>query len=393
MKTTFGYLVCVAVLCGLAWPAARGGGEAKMQTNSEFLVYIGTAIYTDHPSKNIYAFRFDAATGHTTSLGVAAESVNPGALAVNPSGRFLYSTNEVGDYRGSKGGGVSAFAIDQATGRLTFLNDQLSGGANPTYLVLDQTARYVVVANYYGGKVAVFPLQADGRLSPACAFGHREGSSANKERQEGPHPHSVYVAPNNRYVLACDLGLDKILVYHFDASSGLITPNEPPYASVNPGAGSRHLAFSHDGKFVYVVNELQSTVSAFAYDALKGVLQPLQTLSTLPPNFTGENTGAEIAVSHSGKVLYTSNRGDDTIAAFAIDAEKGSLSPVEYVPTGGKTPRSFAIDPTGRYMFVANQDSDDVVLFHVDPLTGHLSPSGEILKAKSPTFVAFVPLD
>ena len=363
-----------------------------MKTPNEFLVYVGSAIYENGPAKHIYGFRFNASTGSITSLGTVVESDNPGALAVHPNGRFIYSTNEVGDTKAATGGGVSAYAVDKATGKLTVLNKEMSGGANPAYVVLDKTAKFLVAANYYGGKVAVFPVHDDGRLSPACSFGDRDGSGANKARQDGPHPHSVYVSPDNRYVIACDLGLDKVLVYRFDSKTGSITPNDPPFASVTPGAGSRHLAFSPDSNFVYVINELQSSVTTFSYDASKGTLHPLKTISTLPASFKGENTGAEIVVSNSGKFLYTSNRGEDAIVVFAINHETGTLTPVEHTPTGGRTPRAFSLDPTGGYMFVANQDSNDIVVFRVDATTGRLHPTGKVLKATSPTFVAFVPV-
>jgi 6-phosphogluconolactonase len=272
------------------------------------------------------------------------------------------------------------------------LNDEFSGGANPAFVVVDGTGKYVLVSNYYGGKVGALPVQEDGRLGEATAFVHRAGSSVNKVRQEGPHPHSVYVSPDNRFVIACDLGLDKILVYRFDATKGTLTPNDPPYASVNPGAGPRHLAFSPNGKFAFVVNELQSSISAFSYDAQRGVLYPLQTISTLPSDFKGENTGAEIEVSPSGKFLYASNRGDDSIAVFAIDATRGALTPIEHVSTQGKTPRNFAIDLTGAYMFVGNQDSDNIVVFHIDSKSGQLKPTGQVLKVVSPTCITFLPL-
>jgi len=372
--------------------SVHAGGAERMSAKKEVLVYVGTAIYTDQTSTSIYAFRFNASTGQITSLGVAAESVNPGTLALHSNGRFLYATNEVGNYKGYRGGGVSAFAVDQAAGKLTFLNDEFSGGANPAYVVVDKTGKFALVANYYGGQVSVFPLQKDGRLGEATAFVHSEGSSVNKVRQEGPHPHSVYVSPDNRFVMVCDLGLDKILVYRFDATKGSLTPNEPPYANVNPGAGPRHLAFSPNGKFVYVVCELQSSVSAFSYDAQKGALQPLQTIATLPSDFKGENTGAEIEVSPSGKFLYASNRGHDSIAVFAIDAARGTLTPIEQVSTLGKTPRNFAIDSTGAYLFVGNQDSDNIVVFHIDSKSGQLKPTGQALKVVSPTCIAFLPL-
>ncbi len=362
-----------------------------MAAPNDSLVYVGTAIYTGSPSKDIFAFRFDARTGKTIALGVAAESVNPGTLAIDPSGRFLYATNEVGNFKNYPGGGVGAFAIDLASGKLRFLNDQFSGGANPAYVDVDATGKYVLVANYFGGKVVVFPVQSDGRLGAPTASERRDGSSVNKQRQEGPHPHSVYVSPDNRFVLACDLGLDMILVYRFDASKGTLTANDPPYATVSPGAGPRHLAFAPSHKFVYVVNELQSSVTAFSYEAAKGILHLLQTYSTLPADFHGENTGAEIVVASSGRFLYVSNRGMNSIAVFSVDEESGELKLLANIPTMGKTPRSFAIDPSGRYMFVANEESDNIVIFQIDPQTSHMRPTGEVLKVKAPTCIKFLP--
>jgi 6-phosphogluconolactonase len=393
MKVAVCLSMWLAILCPLLSLRVSAGGAQPMPARIECLVYVGTAIYTGQPSKNIYAFRLDASTGKITALGVVAATVNPGTLAIDPSGRFLYSTSEVGDYKGSKGGGVSAWAIDRATGKLTFLNDEFSGGANPAYIVVDKTGKNVVVANYFGGKVVVFPIHSDGRLGAATSSGHRDGSSVNKQRQEGPHPHSVYVSPDNRFVIVCDLGLDKVLVYRFDAHKGLITPNDPPFASANPGSGPRHLAFSPNSKFVYTVNELQSSVTAFAYDASAGKLHLLQTVSTLPADFKGDNTGAEIEMSSSGRFLYTSNRGHNSIAVFAVDSETGALTAVEHVSTTGKTPRNFAIDPTGKYMFVANEDSNNIVIFRIDAQTGRLTPTGQILKARAPTCVRFVSME
>jgi 6-phosphogluconolactonase len=363
-----------------------------MSAKREFLVYVGTACYTGEPSRDIHGFRFDASTGKVASLGVVGASLNPGTLAIHPSGQFLYASNELGDYKGTDGGGISAFAIDKATGKLSFLNDVLSGGAYPAFVTVDATGKYAITGNYSGGKVVVFPVLADGGLGDATASAGHEGSSVNKERQEGPHPHSVYVSPDNRFVIACDLGLDKIFVFRFDAIKGSLIPNHPPFANVNPGAGPRHLAFSPNGAYAYVINELQSTVSAFSYDGQKGVLHHLDTISTLPPDYEGEKSGAEIAVSTSGKFLYTSNRVHDSITVFAIDADRGTLKPVDNTPTRGKTPRGFAIDPTGSYMFVANEISHNIVIFRIDAATGLLSPTAHVLEAVAPTSIAFLPL-
>jgi 6-phosphogluconolactonase len=363
-----------------------------MHGHNEYLVYVGSAIYEHGTAKNIYAYRFDASTGNVASLGVAVESINPGGLVVHPNGRFLYSTNEVGDQQKFTGGGVTAYAIDRATGKLTVLNKQASGGANPSYVVLDKTAKYLLTSNYYGGTVVSFPVHEDGSLGPACSKGYRDGSGPNKTRQDGPHLHSVYVSPDNRFVIAPDLGQDKVLVYRFDAKTGALTPNDPPFASVAPGAGSRHLAFSRDGKFIYVMNELQSSITTFSYDAAKGALHDMGTISALPPDFKSENTGAEIAVSNSGQFLYSSNRGLNSIAVFSLDTTSGKLTPVEQAPTTGQMPRAFALDPTGGCLFAANQDSNNIVLFRVDSKTGRLTRTGPVLSAISPTFVAFVPL-
>jgi len=333
-------------------PASKGGEEGKMAKDS--LLYIGT--YTGPKSQGIYAYRFDAGTGRLTSLGLAAESVNPSFLAVDPSRRFLYAVNELSDYQGAKSGGVSAFAIDGRTGKLKFLNEVASRGAGPCHVSLDKTGKYVLVANYDGGSVAVFPVLKDGRLGEASAFVRHQGHGVNPQRQEGPHAHSIRTSPDNRFALAADLGLDELLVYRFDPAKGSLTPNAPASGKVPAGAGARHFDFSPGGGFVYAINEMGSSVTAFSYNAATGVLRELQTISTLPQGFKGQNDDAEVVLHPSGRFLYGSNRGHDSIAVFAIHAQKGTLTPVEDIPTQGKTPRNFAIDPTGAYLFAANQD-------------------------------------
>jgi 6-phosphogluconolactonase len=391
MKNTLQNSLLVVVVFAILASALQANGSPKAQAAGEYLFYVGTARDAGKGNKNIYAFRFHAANGQVNSLGVAAETVSPGSLAAHPNGRYLYATNEVGDYKGTNGGGINAFAIDRVTGKLTYLNDVFSGGGNPAHIIVDKAGKDVLIPNYINGKVGVFPLLQDGRLGEATAFVRGEGSSVNPARQEGPHPHSVYVSPDNRFAVACDLGLDKVLVYQFDSTKGSLTPNDPPFARVNPGAGPRHLAFSPDGRFVYVINELQSSVSAFSYDASRGALHPLQTISTLPNDYQGKNTGSEVAVLGSGKFLYASNRGHDSIAVFAIDVEKGTLKRVENVPTQGRTPRTFAIEPTGSYLLAANQDSDNIVVFRVDPKTGRLTPTGQPVNVGVPVSVIFVP--
>ena len=358
----------------------------------QYLVYIGT--YTDKgASKGIYAYRFNAATAELTSLGLAAETANPSFLAIHPNHKFLYSVNEVGDYKGHKSGAVSAFSIDQATGKLTLLNQVESRGADPCYITVDKTGKYVLVANYTGGSVATFPVLADGRLGEASAFVQHTGHGPDPQRQEAPHAHSIDLSPDDRFAIVDDLGLDETLVYKFDSSKGSLTPNSPAFAKVAPGAGPRHFALHPNGKFAYVVNEMGWTVSAFGYDAGAGVLHPLQTISTLPKDFTGTNSDAEIEVHPSGKFLYASNRGHDSIAVFAIDASQGTLTPIEYASTKGKEPRHFEIAPGGELLFAANEHSGNVVVFRIDQQTGRLTPAEKELQIGAPVCVKFMPLD
>ncbi len=353
---------------------------------ADYLVYIGT--YTAKTSKGIYAYRFNPATGRLVSLGLAAETVSPSFLAIAPDGDYLYAVNET--IRGKRDGGVSAFAINRRTGKLAFLNQVSSLGTSPCYVSLDKTGKYVLVANYGSGSVAVFPVGPDGRLGKASAFIQHTGSSVNPRRQRGPHAHSVNVSPDNRFAISADLGLDKLLVDHFNAMDGTLTPANPAFARVEAGSGPRHFVFSPNGRFLYVVSEMGSIVTAFSYDASDGVLHRLQTLSSLPKSFKGDSTGAEIDVLPSGEYLYASNRGSDTIAVFRINGRKGTLTPVQYEPTGGKNPRNFEIDPTGSYLFAANQDSASVVIFRINQKTGRLSPTGRRLDLDSPVCVKFL---
>jgi 6-phosphogluconolactonase len=359
----------------------------------KYLVYVGTYTQEGSTSKGIYAYGFDQDTAKITSLGVAAETINPSFLAVHPNHRFLYAVNEVGNYKGQKSGAVSAFAIDHATGKLTLLNQVASKGADPCYITVDKTGKYVLVANYTGGSIAVFPVLEDGRLGEASAFIQHTGHGANPERQEGPHAHSIDLSPDNRFAIVDDLGLDETLVYKFDSTKGSLASNDPPFTKADPGAGPRHFALHPNGKFAYVVNEMQSTVSVFNYDGAPGVLRPLQTISTFPKDFTAHNDDAEIEVHPSGKFLYASNRGHDSIAVFAIDANKGTLTLIEYAPTKGQTPRSFEIAPGGSLLFAANEKSDNIVVFKVDAQTGRLTPTGKVLDVVEPVCVKFVPIE
>lgn len=373
------------VLTLVTMSAAQGSPKNK------YLLFVGT--YTEKESKGIYAYRFDAASSEFTSLGVAAETTNPSFLAIDPSRRFLYAVNEVPNYKGASSGAVSAFAIHRQTGKLSLLNQIASRGADPCYISFDKTGKYALVANYTGGSVAVFPVPADGRIGEASSFVQHAGSSINKEHQEGPHAHWIETTPDNRFAIAVDLGLDELLVYRFDAQTGSLTANRPPYAKLEPGAGPRHLAFHPNGKFAYVVNELQSTITTFSYDPDHGALNKLNTVTTLPKGFTGANDTAEIHVHPSGKFLFASNRGHNSIALFSIDSHTGALTLVDHFLTQGKTPRNFEIDPTGKLLFVANQDSNNIVVFHIDLNTGRLTSTGQTLQVPAPVFLGFMPIE
>lgn len=376
-------LACIPTVSTLA-PAQDRYDKTSMH------VYIGT--YTAGTSKGIYHSRLDGA-GRLTPPELAAETKNPTFLAVHPNGRFLYAVAETSDFAGKRTGAVSAFRIEPQTGALTLLNQQPSGGAGPCHLIVDKTGRCVLVANYGGGSVAALPIQSDGSLAKASAFIQHTGSSVNPKRQNAPHAHFISPDPANRFALAADLGADKVFVYRFDARNGSLIPNDPPAASVKPGAGPRQLAFHPRGRFAYVINELDSTITAFAYDAKRGALEELHTVPTLPDRFDGNSTCAEIEVHPSGKFLYGSNRGHDSIAIFAIDPKSGRLTSAGHQSTQGRTPRHFGIDPAGKWLLAGNQGSDNIVVFSIDPKSGALKPTGQTVEVGSPVCVVFVPAD
>ncbi len=380
-------LLFAFVLLTLLVAAAPAGRQGK------YLFYVGTYTEEGSKSKGIYAYRFDADTGQITPLGLAAETTNPSFVALHPNGRFLYAVNEVGNYKGPNSGGVSAFSIDRASGKLTFLNEMPSRGADPCYITVDKTGKYVLVANYTGGSLAVFPVLADGKLGEASAFLQHTGHGTNPTRQEGPHAHSIDLSPDNRFAMVDDLGLDELFVYKFDSAKGSLTPNDPPFAKLDAGAGPRHFVLRPDGKFAYVISEMGHTVTVFSNDAASGRLQLLQTVTTLPKDFKGRNDDAEIRVHPSGKFLYASNRGDDSIAIYTIDKSKGTLAQVASIHTGGKEPRNFEIDPTGTLLFAANQKSDNIVVFRIDAKTGGLTATGQALDVGSPVCVKFLRID
>jgi 6-phosphogluconolactonase len=369
-------LVMVAAMLGIFVPAAAA---------QKYFVYIGT--YTEHGSEGIYVCDFDAATGKLGAPVLAAKSEQPSFLAVSGDRNFLYAVNETDKFDGQPGGGLSAFATDPATGQLTFLNSVSSRGGGPAYIALDRTGLFALVANYDGGSVAVFQLLDDGKIGESTAFMQHAGSSVNHERQEAPHAHAVVMSPDNRFALVTDLGIDQVLVYPFDVNHG--TLGAAQVVKTTAGAGPRHLVFSPNGRFLYLVNELNSTVTAYGYEAKSAGLTPVQTLSSGATS--SKNTAGEILISQSGKFLYVSNRGaENNLAMFAVDPASGKLTFVQSVPTHGQTPRNFAFDPTGRWLIVGNQDSKSMYTFKVDPDSGRLKQAGPPLTIDSPAMVDFV---
>jgi 6-phosphogluconolactonase len=388
-------LVVVIVAASLAAPGAAraqaaGGTDAAPST---YWVYVGTYTSGRGPerSEGIYLMELDARSGKLDEPRVVAKATDPSFLAIHPSRKFLYAVNELEEFQGRHAGGVSALAIDPEHGTLTPLNQQSSGGVGPCHLSVDPQGKNVLVANYGSGSVACLPIEPDGRLREASSFHQHRGSGADARRQAGPHAHSINVTADNRFVVAADLGLDKVLVYALDADHGTLTPNEPAFAQVAPASGPRHFALHPSGKFGYVINEMANTVTAFAYDASKGTLGEIQTISTLPEDYKGTSHTAELQVHPSGKFLYGSNRGHDSIAIFAIDPSTGRLSAVGREPTQGKNPRNFALDPTGSYLLAENMGSDSIVVFRIDPESGALRPTGQTVKIPKPVCIKMIP--
>lgn len=387
--------VSIHLLISFLVASSFAASAAAAKPQGTYIFYVGTYTVDEGKKTNsqgIYVYRYDASTGDVTSLGLAAETTNPSFVALHPNGRFLYAVNEVGNYKGPNSGGVSAFSIDRATGKLTFLNEVASRGADPCYITVDKTGKYVLVANYTGGSVAVFPVLADGKLGEASAFIQHTGHGSDPKRQEAPHAHSIDLSPDNRFAWVDDLGLDELLTYKFDSSKGTLTPSDPPFAKPEvAGSGPRHFALRPDGKFAYVVSEMKGTVTVFSNDTSSGTMHPVQTVSTLPAGFQGAIEDAEIEIHPSGKFLYASNRGDgNSIAIFGIDGAKGALTPIDVTSTQGKTPRSFEIDPTGTLLFAENEESNNIVIFRIDQKTGKLTPTGKVLEVAAPVCLKFL---
>jgi 6-phosphogluconolactonase len=368
---------------GIVLLLALSPALSPMTHAQNWLAYIGT--YTKLASKGIYVASYAPDTGKLTPIGIAAQSISPSFLVVHPNGKTLYAVNESRRYAGNaNSGSVSAFTINHTTGALTLLNIVPSRGADPCHLTPDQTGRWLFVANYSGGSVAVFPIKDDGSLGEASqVVQHKAFTAADPVRQEAPHVHSVYISPDNKSLYVADLGADKIIVYNFDAESGKLTPHKE--LMLKAGSGPRHIVFSRDHCYIYVFNELSATITTFTAN-----FEELQTITTLPKDYTGPKSGAEIGVDPTGRFLYASNRGHDSIAIFTIDAEQGRLTPAGFTSTQGKSPRAFTIDPAGAHLIAANQDSQSLVVFTINPDTGALTPAFEPLDVFEPVSIVFV---
>ena len=361
-----------------------------MSENHGETLYLYVGTYTTGESKGIYVYRMNRITAALELTSTTNAGENPSFLAIHPQRRYLYAVNEVSEFDGKQSGSVSSFAIDSTNGELTFLNRKSSVGDGPCHLIVEDTGEYVLVANYGGGSVCMLPLQEDGRLDEATDFVQHEGSSAASSRQSAPHAHSIVADPANRYAFAPDLGLDKIISYRLDLAAGKLVPNNPSFAAVKAGAGPRHFDFHPSRKFAYVINELDSTITGFTYDEANGILNDIQTVSTLPEDFSAKSYTADVHVHPSGRFLYGSNRGHDSIAIFEIDESNGQLIAIGHEPTQGEAPRNFGLDPTGTFLFAANQATDTIVTFQIDQETGNLNPTGQVTEVPAPVCLQFV---
>ncbi len=373
---------------GLATLAMSMPNAIFAKTN-ELLVYVGT--YTNKGNREgIYLYKFDLSTGDLKQVATA-KSVDPAFLAIDRKRKFLYAANEIGDFQGKKSGSVSAFSINQKTGELTFINQQATNSPGPCSVTVDKSGKCVLAANYSGGSISVFTANADGSLNPLTDLAQHQGSSVNPNRQKEPHAHTIIIDDSNNFAFCADLGIDKVMIYKLDAKNGKLTPNAQAFAPVKAGAGPRHFKIHPNNEFAYVINELDETVTAFAFDKAQGTLQEIQTISTLPTDFTGTSYCADLHIHPSGKFLYGSNRGHDSIVVYAIDQNTGKLTFIEHVSTQGNWPRNFAVDPTGQFLLVANQNTNNIVIFRIDPNTGKLSPTGKSVEITQPVCLKLIP--
>lgn len=383
------YFLCFALfsgaVCSTLLTQSASGAE-------QYRVYVGT--YTrGSDSKGIYQLLLDGKTGKLTHVDVTKNVVNPSFLAIHPNQKNLYAVNEINDFEGGNLGTVSAFSIDPDSGKLTFLNQRSSYGGSPCHLVVDKTGKALLVANYSSGSICSLIIQEDGSLNGVSSTGRHFGSSVNPKRQQLPHAHSINLDPNNKYAVVADLGIDELRVYLFDSKECSLTPIAIPGTKMAPGAGPRHFTFHPSRKWGYVINELNLTVTAMNYNQKTGVFEILQNISTVPEGTKRKgNSTAQVLVHPSGKFLYGSNRGPNTIAMYGIDQKTGELTSLGYQPTGGAIPRNFNIDPSGKFLLAANQDSNNVVVFKINQKTGVLEPTGHEIDVPKPVCIQFLPI-
>ena len=384
--------IAVLLCCG-----ASSSVIAQNELGVESLIYVGTHTGEESDAKGIYLFRMRTSDDPNipefvtvTPLGLVAETVNPTFLEIDAQRRLLFCVNEVSNFAGRDTGAVNSFSIDSGSGKLTPLSQRSSEGAGPCHLAMDHQGKFLLVANDRGGTVTVLPVGPDGKLGEFTDIEEHAGSSVHFDRQQGPHPSGVAFSPDNRFVFVCDLGLDKIFIYEFDAEAGKLLPHDPAFMPTKPGAGPRRMVYRPDGKFAYVVNELNSTVTAYTYDPKNGALKEIQTVATLPEHFDGPNTAAEIGVHPSGKNLLVSNCGHHSIVLFTIDARTGTLTYVEDQSTYGLNPRHFGIDADGKHVVVANQESHNILILRA-PENARVKPGGNVVKTPSPTCAKFLP--
>jgi 6-phosphogluconolactonase len=352
-------------------------------------ILFGTGTVLRGKGKGIQVFRMDRESGALDPVSTMTGVANPSFLALDATRRFLYAVNELKSYQDQPTGTVSAFAVDDATGNLSFLNMRPTHGTDPCHVTVDTARRHVFVANFMSGSVCVLPVHGDGSLGDACQVIQHQGSGPDPVRQTGPHAHSVTLDRAGRFAYVPDLGADKLFIYRFDATRGVLEPNDIPWVVAEPGAGPRHLELHPGGRFAYLINELNATVTAMTIDGETGVPRDPRNVSTVPPGFAGENTCAGVQIAPSGEFLYASNRGHDSIAIFRVDQRTGRLEPAGHVASQGKTPRDFRIDPSGEFLLVANQDSDSIVTFRIERTTGMPRPTGHVTSVPTPVCVTF----
>ena len=367
---------------------SRASGSMSASPPGVWRLYVGT--YTNEgASRGIYALSLDRQSGELRDGGLVAETASPSFLAMAPNRRALYAVNELTEFGGQPSGAVTAFARDPGTGALTSLGQRPSRGGAPCYISVDRAGRYVLVANYVGGNVALLPIDSTGALGDATAVVQHAGRGPNADRQASPHAHCIILDAPNRFAIAADLGADALMLYRVDDRRGLMTPADVAAFKLRAGAGPRHLAWASNAPTLYVVNELDSTLVVLSYDPYRGRLSEREIVSTRPPGATGANFPADLHVHPRGHTVYASNRGDDTIAVFAVAPDTGRLALAQTVSTGGTWPRNFALDPTGTQLLVANQRSNSVVGFRIDEATGRLTPSGARVDLPAPVCLLF----